>query len=104
MLSTKCLPKIALALCAASLLLLTACSRDKWWLREVPGPERIVKQFPPDAYLQDCPGPAYIPGQPWASLPPYIAALHVTRDCDLCDKARLRAWRDGKPEPKCKAR
>lgn len=82
---------------------MTACS-NKWWIKEVPGPERIVKQYPPDAYLLDCPAPAYVPGQPWMYLPTYIRELHDTRDCDRCDKQRLRAWRDGKPEPECKGR
>ena len=90
-------------LCAASPLLLTGCS-GKGWLRPAPEPAKIVKQYPPDAYLQDCPAPVYQPGLAWSALAQYAAALQTTRDCDRCDKVRLRAWRDGKPEPKCENR
>lgn len=57
--------------------------------------------YPPEAWIQDCPAPTYLTGQPWIYLPEYTRALQDTAECDKCDKAKLRAWRMGEKIPEC---
>lgn len=84
----------ALALAVLCPLLLTAC------LPKTIVKTEIVKQYPPAAWLQDCPVPPYIPGQPWEYLATYTASQQNTIACDRCDKARLRAWAADEEPPK----
>ena len=61
----------------------------------------IVKQYPPAAWVQDCPVPAYMAGQDWAYLGEYAKSLQsALAECN-CDKAKLRAWNADAPAPVC---
>lgn len=85
-----------IALVALCPLPLTGCSPTKAIIKT-----EIVKQYPPAAWLQDCPVPKYVPGQPWEYIPSFARAQQDTIACDQCDKARLRAWVANEKIPEC---
>lgn len=89
----------ALALGALCLALLTACSTPRSVVKT-----EIVKQYPPAAWVQNCPMPAYIAGQDWAYVAEYAKALQLALDQCNCDKAKLRAWSADAAPPACEVK
>lgn len=80
-----------------SLLLSIGCSP-----KAIVKPE-VVKQYPPAAWIQDCPVPTYISGQDWAYIGEYAKSLQLALEQCNCDKVKLRAWASEKDAPVCKA-